>query len=127
LIGSDSVLISSAVPRQKKSPASVMRNAGRLKNRISAPWAVPKSVPSPRAIAIARSGCSAGSVPVPFTSVAIRMLVQAMTAPTDKSIPPERMTNVTPTAATPRNALSETKFRKTRAEKKPSKERHATA
>src|SRR5256885_10022943 len=53
-----------------------------------------------------------------FRSVAIRMLVNATTAPTDRSMPPERITNVAPTAAIPRKALSPNRFTITRSEEK---------
>ena len=49
---------------------------------------------------------------------AISMPVKAMTEPTDKSMPPERITTIAPMDATPRYALSCNRFRKTRKEPK---------
>jgi hypothetical protein len=42
-----------------------------------------------------------------------------MTEPTERSIPPDKITNVIPTATTIKNALSINKFKNTCVEKKP--------
>ena len=83
---------------------------------------VPNSAPISREAEIAANGCT----PFP-TKDAIRILVNATTAPTDRSMPPERMTNVAPTAATPRKALSPTRFTPTRSEPKFGNEIQPTA
>jgi hypothetical protein len=47
------------------------------------------------------------------SSAAETIVVSAITAPTDRSMPPERITNVMPTATMHRNALSMIRFRNT--------------
>ena len=47
------------------------------------------------------------------------MVVSAITEPTDRSMPPDRITNVMPTATMHRKALSISRLRKTWGEKKP--------
>ncbi len=54
------------------------------------------------------------------TSAAETMVVSAITEPTDRSMPPDRITKVMPTATTMRKALSISRLRNTCAEKKPS-------
>ena len=53
------------------------------------------------------------------TSAADTIVVSAMTEPTDRSMPPERITKVMPTATMHRKALSISRLRKTWLEKKP--------
>ncbi|MNI45786.1 hypothetical protein D3C73_1002260 [compost metagenome] len=48
------------------------------------------------------SGCT----PKEPTKTATKTLVKAMTEPTERSMPPDRMTKVMPTAAMPKKALS---------------------
>ena len=63
---------------------------------------------------------AAGLQPDFSTRDAETMVVSAMTEPTERSIPPEMMTNVMPMAVMARNALSMKKLRKTCSEKNPS-------
>ena len=49
----------------------------------------------------------------------MRVPVKATMAPTERSMPPARMTKVIPTAHSPRKELSVKRLRKTRREKKP--------
>ena len=57
----------------------------------------------------------------PASSVRAAIIVEsATTEPTDRSIPPVRITNVMPTASTIRNALSTNRFSTTCGEAKPS-------
>ncbi len=74
--------------------------------------AAPKAVAIVSAMKKAVSGC----MPYQVTSTAIRTLVKPMTEPTDRSMPPERITKVMPTAAMPRNALSVSRLPRTRVE-----------
>jgi hypothetical protein len=60
-----------------------------------------------------------GATPRPVTSVAVKMDVNPITAPTERSMPPAKITSVIPRAAMPRNALSAKRLVITRAEKKP--------
>ena len=62
---------------------------------------------------------TAGGNPRPLISVAMKIDVKPMTAPIDKSIPPEKITRVIPIAAIPRKALSANRPTITRAEKNP--------
>ena len=63
---------------------------------------------------IAGAGCS----PARSIRLATITLVNAITAPTERSIPPDRITKVAPAAATPRNALSTRRLRSTAQEAK---------
>ena len=69
---------------------------------IITPMKAPKSVPTAIEITTATKGC----MPNPVTSSAIRTPTKAIIDPTERSIPPDRMTNVMPTAVMIRNALS---------------------
>ncbi len=73
------------------------------------PWAAPKTVPIPKAAAMAT-----GAAVPPRIQAAMKMEVKATTEPTDKSMPPARSTNVMPTAAMPGTALLPRRFEKTR-------------
>ncbi|MNT91282.1 hypothetical protein D3C72_2323500 [compost metagenome] len=53
------------------------------------------------------------------TRLASTMVVSATTEPTDRSMPPERITKVMPTATMIKKALSISRLRNTWAEKKP--------
>ena len=64
--------------------------------------AAPKAVETASAIAKASNGCMSYQL----TSTEISTPVNAITAPTERSMPPDRMTKVMPTAAMPRKALS---------------------
>ncbi len=75
----------------------------------------PKQVP----ISSTTGTAAAGLQPWRSTSDANTMVVSATTAPTDRSMPPERMTKVMPTATMMRKALSISRLRNTWAEKKP--------
>ena len=52
------------------------------------------------------------------SACAMRILVKAMTEPTERAIPPEMITKVAPTAATPMNALSPKRLTSTRSDPK---------
>ncbi len=76
----------------------------------------PKAVPPTRTMGNTTSGC--------MLYLLINTLqttpVSAITAPTDKSIPPDKITKVMPTAAIIKNALSLSKLKNTRELPKPS-------
>ena len=72
--------------------------AGMARPWISAPCAAPKAVVTTRRSAKTASGCS----PVSRSITAMKTPAKAMTEPTDRSMPPDRMTTVMPTAAMPR-------------------------
>ena len=113
-IPSDWGCTANAAPRAKNIPASVTRNGGSSKYSTSQPCSVPNPAPAASPIAMAASGWS----PACSTSAATSTLVKAMTEPIERSIPPERITKVAPIAATPRNALSTSRFRATAHEAK---------
>jgi hypothetical protein len=75
--------------------------------------------PNVTPIASASKAAAAGCQPL-ATSTAVKIDVKPTTAPTDKSMPPEKMTSVRPTAAIPRVALSVNNPVKTHGEKNPS-------
>jgi hypothetical protein len=60
-------------------------------------------------MAIARNGSHPAC-----TSLAIKIPTKAIIDPTERSMPPERITNDSPTAATPTKAMSFSKFTMTR-------------
>ncbi|CKU68729.1 Uncharacterised protein [Mycobacterium tuberculosis] len=76
----------------------------------------PKAVPITSTSGITTPGLQ----PCFSTSEADTMVVNAITEPTDRSMPPERITKVMPTATTMRKALSISRLRNTCAEKNPS-------
>ena len=78
---------------------------------MNAPNAVPISSTSGMATMGFHPRCS--------TNAASTMVVSATTEPTERSMPPDRITNVMPTATMMRKALSISRLRKTWAEKKP--------
>jgi len=78
---------------------------------MNAPNAVPISSTSGMATMGFQPRCS--------TSAASTMVVSATTDPTERSMPPDRITNVMPTATMMRKALSISRLRKTWAEKNP--------
>jgi len=78
---------------------------------MNAPNAVPISSTSGMAAIGFQPRCS--------TSAASTMVVSATTEPTERSIPPDRITNVMPTATMMRKALSISRLRNTWAEKNP--------
>jgi hypothetical protein len=77
---------------------------------------VPKSAPT---ASTAGTAMTPGSRHFSKAS-ASRTLTRPTTAPTDRSIPPERITKVSPMAAMPRKELSEKKLSRTRSEANPS-------
>ena len=89
-------------------------NGCNRKRSISQPIRAPNAVPSASTSGIARAAlqwwCS--------TSAAETIVVSAITAPTERSMPPERITNVMPTPTMHRKALSISRLRNTWAEKK---------
>ncbi|MCY1312678.1 hypothetical protein D9M70_631210 [compost metagenome] len=78
---------------------------------MKAPKAVPMSSTSGIATAGLQPRCS--------TSAASTMVLSATTEPTERSMPPERITKVMPTATMIRKALSISRLRNTWDEKKP--------
>ncbi|MNL45209.1 hypothetical protein D3C87_1678380 [compost metagenome] len=72
--------------------------------------------PKVAAMASARAKAASGCQPAQLISTAISTPVKPMTAPTERSMPPERMTKVMPTAVMPRKALSVRKLPRTRVE-----------
>ena len=79
-------------------PASVTMNAGISSAWISAPMHSPNAVVSASSRAKTASGCS----PVSRSMTAMNTPENAITDPMLRSIPPDRMTMVMPTAAMPR-------------------------
>lgn len=80
------------------------------------PMSVPLAAPTSRT-----SGMTvARGQPCDSTSQAVSMVERATMEPTDRSMPPVRMTKVAPTATTRRNPLSISRFSTTCAERKPS-------
>jgi hypothetical protein len=112
----ESVLIQKPAPRARNIPASVIRNGGSRKKQISEPMPAPSAEPA----ASPSVHASPGAIWCFSISVAVKIEVNPMTAPTDRSMPPEKSTSVMPTAAMPRNTFSESRPMNTRAEKKPS-------
>src|SRR5471032_3533382 len=96
-------------------PASVTMNGCSLKKWINAPIAAPYNAPktstSGTITHIGQCRCSANT--------AQRMVVNATTEPTDRSMPPDTITNVMPIATISRNALSTSKPSSTCREKNP--------
>ena len=62
---------------------------------------------------------SSGEMPQKPIALARNTPVKAITDPTERSIPPERITNVMPTAIMPKKALSVRMLQITRVEAKP--------
>ena len=96
-------------------PASVTMNGASLKRWIRKPCSAPNAAPVASTSAIAAYGFQPA-----LSSEATNMVVSAMTAPTDRSMPPDRITNVIPTATMHRNELSITRLRNTCGERNPS-------
>jgi hypothetical protein len=86
------------------------------KRSIRRPMVAPNSVPMASTSGIAMAGLH----PCFSTSEAETMVVSAITDPTDRSMPPDRITKVMPTATMHRKALSIKRLRNTCGEKKPS-------
>ena len=73
---------------------------------ISKKW-ITQPITNPRAAPItSTASIAAGAGQPSLSSVAHTIVVSATTEPTDRSIPPVRITNVIPTATTSRNELS---------------------
>ena len=79
---------------------------------MNAPIAAPNSAHTPSTAANATNGGSAKC----WIAIARNTVVNPITEPTDRSMPPEMMTNVMPTATIPRNALSVSRSAATRTE-----------
>ena len=101
-MGSDCSEMRKLTPRKKNIPANVMIKAGIFRVSMSQPMPAPKAAPITSTSGIASSGLT----PRGPISMARNTPVKAMTAPTDRSMPPERMTKVMPTATIPKKALS---------------------
>jgi hypothetical protein len=97
-------------------PASVTMKGCSRKRSISKPMNAPKAVPIAAPAESPRPGSTRGC----STSEADTIVVSAITEPTERSMPPERITKVMPTATMIRKALSISRLRNTCAEKKPS-------
>ena len=93
----------SADPRATLIMPSVAMNGGRRPIVISAPFPRPQARPTTRPTAAAAAIGSPASCAVPSATPA-----SATIEPTDRSMPPVRITNVIPTATIPMNALCST-------------------
>jgi len=82
-------------------PASVTMKGWILKVSITRPCRKPNEAPSRRARAIT----AAGFTPWRSSRLAESMVVSAIIEPTERSIPPERMTNVIPMAVMTRKRV----------------------
>ena len=80
----------------------------------------PIAKPSREPTASTIGSASSGDQPLVSISEALISVESATTEPTERSIPPVRITNVIPTATTSRNALSIRTLRITWPEAKPS-------
>ncbi len=96
-------------------PARVMIKAGIFRASISSPINAPKAQP----ITSTSGKATSGEIPQKPIALARKTPVKAITDPTDRSIPPERITKVMPTAMIPRKALSVRILQITRVEAKP--------
>jgi hypothetical protein len=96
-------------------PASVTMKGCSRKRSIRKPCNAPKAVP----IASTKGSTANGLQPWRCTSDAETMVVNAITEPTERSMPPARITKVMPTAQMIRKALSMNRFRNTCGAKKP--------
>jgi hypothetical protein len=96
-------------------PASVTMKAGMPKPWITRPIAAPNSAPPASSNGISSSGGQCAR----STPQASSMVVKATTEPTDRSMPPDRITKLMPIATTSRKALSISRLRNTWPEKKP--------
>ena len=96
-------------------PASVTMKGCSRNRSIKKPMQAPNTVPITNTSGMAAVGLQ----PWRSTSDASTIVVNATTEPTDRSMPPDRMTNVMPTATITRKALSISRLRNTCAEKKP--------
>ena len=96
-------------------PARVMIKAGIFRASISSPINAPKAQP----ITSTSGKATSGEIPQKPIALARKTPVKAITDPTDRSIPPERLTKVMPTAMIPRKALSVRILQITRVEAKP--------
>ncbi len=102
-------------PRARNMPPRVTTNGWMSKWWITSPMSSPSPAPSTRTATITSgAGQPARSVD------AVTMVDSATTAPTDRSMPPLRITNVIPTARTTRKALSMNRFATTCPVAKPS-------
>jgi hypothetical protein len=114
LIGIESVVSTKQRPRARNIPANVTMKGGIWKTWIRKPMPAPNDAARPRMSMKARYGLS------PYRSMvtARNTPVKAMTDPTDRSMPPDRITKVMPTATMPRKALSVRRLPITRVEAK---------
>ena len=92
-----------------------MIKAGIFRASISSPINAPKAQP----ITSTSGKAASGEIPQKPIALARKTPVKAITDPTDRSIPPERITKVMPTAMIPRKALSVRILQITRVEAKP--------
>ena len=84
-------------------------NGCTLRYVMKKPIVAPKAIPMTSTMTIT----SHGSVPLLRSSAAETTVVSATTPPTDRSIPPDRITNVMPMALISRNGAARSRFRKT--------------
>ena len=96
-------------------PARVMIKAGIFRASISSPINAPKAQP----ITSTSGKATSGEIPQKPIALARKTPVKAITDPTDRASPPERITKVMPTAMIPRKALSVRILQITRVEAKP--------
>ncbi len=89
------------LPRRRKSPASVTMNGWISQKSMMSPCSAPKARPKTSIIPAETSGCH------PRTSrLAIATPTKPIIEPIERSMPPDRMTNVVPIAAVMMKALS---------------------
>jgi hypothetical protein len=89
-----SPVVASTAPRTAVIIASVTMNGGSRTFATSAPLARPRSVVAPT------PASTDGSAPMP-DNAAVMTPAAATSAPTERSIPPVRITNVIPSATSP--------------------------
>ena len=114
-MGTESRLIINDSPRARNIPTSVTRNEGISRKCMRLPMVKPSSAPQRRQIKITIRG----GISVRASRLALKTPVNATRDPTERSIPPEIITKVMPTAIMPTKALSIKRFTKTRREKNP--------
>ena len=96
-------------PRATHRPASVAMNGWTFRYVMKKPITTPNAMPISSTITIT----SQGSMPSFRRSAAETTVVRATTPPTERSIPPDRITNVMPMALISRNGAARNMLRKT--------------
>ena len=89
------------LPRRRNRPASVMMNGWISQKSMIRPWSAPNPTPNAIIIAPDARGCQPS-----VSSRAMTIPTKPIIEPTDRSMPPERITKVDPIAAMMMKALS---------------------